>query len=58
MNWQKTILWTPRVLAILYAAFISVFALDVFGEGYGFPVVLWALLMGTLFLASHAKIRR
>jgi len=38
---NKFIYWLPRVLAILFIGFISLFALDVFGE------VLWltALLM-------------
>lgn len=30
----------PRILAILYIAFISMFALDVFGGGYG----LWGTI--------------
>ena len=43
---QKTLLyWLPRALSILFALFISLFALDIFGEGYLFPAVLWALLM-------------
>ena len=28
--------WTPRVLACLFAIFVSLFALEVFGVGYGF----------------------
>ena len=35
----------PRILAILYIAFISLFALDVFEEGYGFWGTMLALLM-------------
>ena len=27
--------WTPRLLALGWASFISLFALDVFGEGFG-----------------------
>lgn len=43
---KKTVLyWLPRVLSILFALFISLFALDVFGEDQLFPAVLWALLM-------------
>lgn len=42
---QKIILWAPRVLAIAFAAFLSMFAMDVFSAGYGFPEVLLALLM-------------
>ena len=41
---KKILYWTPRVLTILYITFISIFALDVFGE-YGFPEVLVALFM-------------
>ena len=29
---KKVIFWLPRVLAIVFIAFISIFALDVFGE--------------------------
>ena len=35
--------WIPRGLVILEAVFISLFALDVFGEGYDFPILLQAL---------------
>lgn len=27
--------WAPRLLALLHVGFVSLFALDVFGEGYG-----------------------
>ncbi len=37
--------WTPRVLTILFIAFLSLFALDVFGEGYTFWETLVALFM-------------
>ena len=37
--------WTPRVLCILYAAFISIFAADVFGGGAGFWRTAVALLI-------------
>ncbi len=36
--------WTPRILAILFIAFISLFALDVFGEYTGFNLLI-ALFM-------------
>lgn len=39
------LLWTPRVLTIAFAAFISIFALDVFGHGGGFWNTAIALLM-------------
>jgi hypothetical protein len=37
--------WTPRILGILFALFISLFAMDVFNEGYTLPDLLIALLM-------------
>ena len=34
-NWGLRLLhWTPRVLALLFIAFLALFALDVFGAGY------------------------
>lgn len=36
--------WTPRALGVLYVAFISLFALDVWGTGAGF----WNELAGFL----------
>jgi hypothetical protein len=42
---KRLIFWTPRILNILVAVFISIFALDVFGEGYGFWGTMEALLM-------------
>lgn len=38
-------LWFPRILAVLFALFLSVFALDVFAEPNGFWTTLVALLM-------------
>lgn len=37
--------WTPRVLCIAFAIFISIFALDVFGERLPFWRMLLALAM-------------
>lgn len=37
--------WAPRVLGLLFAAFVSVFALDVFREGEPLRRVIPALLM-------------
>ena len=37
--------WTPRVLCLLFTAFISLFALDVFGENDGFWKTLVALVI-------------
>ncbi|MCB0571349.1 MAG: hypothetical protein KDC66_16370 [Phaeodactylibacter sp.] len=34
MKTERFLYWAPRVLGILFAAFISLFALDVFNEGY------------------------
>ncbi len=45
MNTKRLIRWLPRVIGILFAAFISLFALDVFNEGYAFGELLIALLM-------------
>jgi ABC-type enterochelin transport system permease subunit len=42
---RRWIFWTPRVLTILFAAFISIFALDVFGEHYSPGQLLIALGM-------------
>lgn len=39
------VFWLPRILCILFALFISLFALDVFGEGYGFWETIVALLI-------------
>ena len=42
---KKILFWTPRVLCILFAAFMSLFALDVFGHGYGFWKTALAFVM-------------
>ena len=42
---QRLLFWLPRILCLLFAAFLSVFALDVFGEGYGFWKTVLALLV-------------
>jgi hypothetical protein len=42
---KRFLFWTPRVLCLLFAAFISLFALDVFGENQGFWHTLLALLI-------------
>jgi len=41
--------WLPRILAIIYIAFISIFALDVFGANFSF-VALFMHLLPTFFL--------
>lgn len=45
---RQLLFWTPRVLGIFFALFLSIFALDVFGEGYGFWGTLLALFMHLL----------
>ncbi|MBK8900528.1 MAG: hypothetical protein IPM53_05050 [Anaerolineaceae bacterium] len=45
MNGKRILYWLPRVLSIVFALFISLFALDVFGEGYSFWETVLALLM-------------
>jgi len=42
---KRVLFWTPRVLCILFALFLSLFALDVFSEGYGFGETILALLI-------------
>ena len=41
----RLLYWTPRILAILMAAFISIFALDVFEEGKSIGEIALALLI-------------
>jgi hypothetical protein len=40
---KKILFWTPRVLSIALIAFLSLFALDVFDQGYSFRQTLLAL---------------
>ena len=42
---KKAVFWTPRILCILFAAFLSLFALDVFSEGYSPGETILALLI-------------
>ncbi|MGA1868225.1 MAG: hypothetical protein ACMUJM_06730 [bacterium] len=42
---NKWLYWTPRVLSIIFAIFISIFALDVFGAGYSFLDTIVALII-------------
>lgn len=42
---KRVLYWLPRGLSILFALFISLFALDVFSEGYTFGETLIALFM-------------
>jgi len=45
---QRLLYWTPRILTIAFAIFISLFALDVFRAGKGFWEVTLALLIHLL----------
>jgi hypothetical protein len=40
---KQLLYWAPRALCMLFIAFVSMFALDVFGEGEGFWRTLAAL---------------
>jgi hypothetical protein len=42
---RQLLFWSPRVLTILFALFLSLFALDVFDEGYGLWGTVVALFM-------------
>ncbi|MFH1852501.1 MAG: hypothetical protein ABIA75_09160 [Candidatus Neomarinimicrobiota bacterium] len=41
----KILLWTPRIITIIFALFISLFALDSFGAGNGFWKSIAAFLI-------------
>ena len=45
---KKLLYWSPRILAILFAVFTSIFALDVFNEQSGLFETLSALLIHLL----------
>jgi hypothetical protein len=42
---RRLLFWTPRILCLLFAAFISLFATGVFDEGYGGWKTALALLI-------------
>jgi hypothetical protein len=42
---QQLLFWSPRILCILFAGFISMFALDVFDEYHGFLEIAKAMLI-------------
>ena len=42
---KRLLFWTPRILCLLFAGLISMFALDVFQEHHGFWNTTLALLM-------------
>jgi len=41
---KRTLFWTPRILCILFALFLSMFAFDVFEDGNSFWKTILALL--------------
>lgn len=43
--WERFLFWSPRILAILFAAFLTIFAADVFSESHGFWSTAAALLL-------------
>lgn len=47
-TFKQILFWTPRIAGILFVLFISLFALDVFGEALGFWGTLLALFMHLL----------
>ncbi|MEZ4674750.1 MAG: hypothetical protein R2932_10975 [Caldilineaceae bacterium] len=48
ITWKRLLLWLPRILGFLFALFLSIFALDVFGTGYGIGEMLFALFVHLL----------
>ena len=42
---RRALFWIPRILTLVFALFISLFAFDVFGEGYSFWESIFAFLM-------------
>lgn len=42
---RRLLFWTPRAICIAFAIFLSMFALDVFREGYSFGNTFFAFLI-------------
>jgi hypothetical protein len=42
---KRFLFWTPRIVCILFALLLSLFSLDVFGQGLGFKDLLIAAVM-------------
>lgn len=53
---RRVLFWSPRILGMLFALFLSLFALDVFGEDRGLRETLLALLihLGPVYLVVIA----
>jgi hypothetical protein len=45
---KSLLFWAPRILCILFALFLMVFSLDVFGHGYSFAELALGLLIHNL----------
>ena len=45
---RRLLFWSPRLLTILFAGFLSLFSLDVFGQGYGVWQTVLAFLMHSI----------
>ncbi len=45
---SKFVYWTPRILSIIFIAFLSLFSLDIFGMGLGFWETILGLFMHNL----------
>ncbi len=43
--WKPILFWIPRALCLVFAGFLSMFALDVFSEGFGIGKSMLALFM-------------
>ncbi|MDD5290752.1 MAG: hypothetical protein PHZ04_01420 [Patescibacteria group bacterium] len=44
MKKEKIIYWLPRILSLCFVVFLSLFALDVFGENTGWQAILGFLI--------------
>lgn len=44
VNWKRILYWAPRILSVLFALFLSLFAFDVFVEGAS----IWEQLLAFL----------
>jgi len=55
---ERWLYWIPRSLSIIFAVFISLFALDVFGEGYPFwkTVLAFAIHLIPTYLVIIAAV--
>lgn len=45
---KQLVFWTPRILCVFFAVFLSLFALDVFDAGLGFWQTILSLLIHLL----------